>query len=103
MGTPVDENQILTQSIGEHAVQAIGADRVHTLRVTFDARDASCIIAFVLENNSDAEQLRAIDRLLDVQLLFIDEASIEFRIDDLTDAHEATERHSVSQRQYSYA
>ena len=99
----MDENQVLTQSIGEHALTAIGREHVHTLTVTFDARDASCVIAFVLEDNSDAEQLRAIDRLLDVQMLFMDEASIEFRIDDVTDAHEAADRHSISQRQYSYA
>lgn len=103
MGTPMDDNQVLTQSIGEHAVAAIGGERVHALTVTFDSRDSSCVIAFVLEDNSDAEQLRAIDRLLDVQMLFIDEASIEFRIDDVTDPEEAADRHSISQRQYSYA
>lgn len=103
MGTPIDENQILTQSIGEHAVAAIGADRLHSLTVTFDARDAGCTIAFVLEDNSDEEQLRAIDKLLDVQMLFMDEASIEFRIDDIADAEDADDRHSISQRQYSYA
>lgn len=103
MGTLMDENQILTQSIGEHAVAAVNGDRLHSLTVTFDARDARCVIAFVLEDNSDEEQLRAIDKLLDVQMLFMDEASIEFRIDDASDSEEADDRHSVSQRQYSFA
>lgn len=99
----MDENEILTRSIGEHAVDAITRERLHSLTVTFDARDASCTIAFVLADNSDAEQLRAIDKLLDVQMLFMDEASIEFRIDDEADPEEAADRHSISQRQYSFA
>ena len=100
MGIPMDENQILTQSIGEHAVTAIGRERLHSLTVTFDARDASCTLAFVLVENTDSEQLRAIEKLLDLQMLFVDEATIEIRIEDVHSEH-AEDRHSVSQRQYS--
>lgn len=97
----MDENQVLTRSIGEHSVAAIGVEHLLALTVTFDSRDASCTIEFVLRDNSDQEQLRAIEKLLDVQMLFMDEASIEFRIEDLNS--DGTDRHSLSQRQYSYA
>ena len=74
---------------------------MHSLTVLFDGRDSTCTVSFVLVDNSDAEQLRAIDRLLDVQALFMDEASISFRIEGESDLQDAAERHSVSQRQYS--
>lgn len=103
MAHGIDENQVLTQSIAEHAVTAIGRDRIRQVTVTFDARDASCIVAFVLRDNSDDEQLRAIDKLLDVKLLFIDEAVMDFRINDEVEEGVQCDRHPVSQRQFSIA
>lgn len=103
MSTLLDSNEILTRSIGEHAVDAIGRDHLRSLSVLFDARDATCTVSFVLSENTDGEQLRAIDKLLDVQQLFMDEASMEFRIDDESELDADEDRHSVSQRQFCYA
>ena len=103
MPTRMDENEILTRSIGENAVDMIGRDHLRALSVLFDARDAGCTIAVVLRENTDEEQLRAIDRLIDVQMLFIDEASIEFRIDDEASDDSEEDHHTLSQRQFCYA
>lgn len=101
MSQVLDSVSSLTQSIGEHSVDSIGRDRLLSLKVLFDSRDSRCKVSFVLADNSDAEQLRAIDRLLDIQMLFLDEASIEFCIEDESSLEKSSSRHSVSQRQYS--
>ena len=103
MSNLMDENEILTRSIGETAVDAIGRDHLRSLSVLFDARDASCTITFSLSNNGDEEQLRALDRLVDIQLMFVDEASIEIQIEDKSDLGLHEDHQTLSQRQYCYA
>lgn len=103
MSLLMDENEILTRSIGESAVDVIGRDHLSSLTVLFDARDASCTISFTLNDNSDQEQLRALDRLVDIQMMFIEEASIEIQIEDKADFHPDDSRHTLSQRQFCYA
>ncbi len=101
MAPILDEIEILTRSIGEHAVDGIGRENLRSLSVLFDARDASCSISFVLAENTDGQQLRALDKLLAVQELFIDEASFEFHIGEEADA--ISEAQSISQHQFSYS
>lgn len=98
--TAADPNQALTQSIGEHAVQAIGRSHISELTVVLSSIDMTCRVVVALEKNTDKEQRRALNKLFDVQELFFDEVAMSFDFgieDDLPSAQLS------SQRQYSFA
>lgn len=76
--TGVDEVSALTQSIGEHAVLAIGTKHLAELSVVVNSNDMTARITVALRKNNDAEQRRALENLFDVQDLFFDDVSMTF-------------------------
>lgn len=98
--TAVDEVSALTQSIGEHAVQAIGAKHIADLTVVVMPIDWTARIAVSLESNTEKEQRRALEKLFDVQDLFFDDVSMTFVFGEDLDLPAA---HQVGAQQYSYA
>lgn len=76
--TAVDEVQALTQSIGEHAVQALGRKHISELSIVVNSNDMSARIVVALRDNTDAEQRRALEKLFEVQELFFDDVSMTF-------------------------
>ena len=95
----VDEVQALTQSIGEHAVQAIGREHLAALAVVVNPIDLTARITVGLRENSDYEQQRALEALFEVQELFFEDASMTFGfgVDDGLPTEGST------QRQYQFA
>lgn len=96
----VDEIAALTQSIGEHAVQAIGRDNLESLTVVTNANDMTARIAVELIDNNAETQAEALEELFSVQDLFFEEVSMTFAfgVDAIPDGVQVT-----GQRQYSYA
>ena len=98
--TAVDEVSALTHSIGEHAVQAIGRKHLAELTVVVSPVDMTARVTIALQDNSEKEQRRALERVFEVQELFFDDVSMTFEFgtgDDLTDAR------LVGSGQFSYA
>ena len=97
---PANELQALTTSIGEHSVDAIGAEHLNALEVSLDSRDMTCQVIVALSDNSDAEQRRVLTALLDVESLYYDEAVLSFSFVDSIE-HDSAPLESVPQ--YNYA
>jgi len=98
--TAVDEVSALTQSIGEHAVAAIGAKHLSELSVVVNPFDCSARVVVALQENTEKEQRRALEKLFDVQDLFFDEVSMSFAFGSDIDLPTA---HLAGARQYSFA
>lgn len=98
--TPVDEVSALTQSIGEHAVQAVGAKHLTELSVVVSSIDMTARVTMALRENSDKEQRRALERMFEVQELFFEDVSmtIAFGVDG-----ELPTAQAAGSRQFSYA
>jgi hypothetical protein len=78
----VDDFQALMHSLGEHAVDYIGKDSLRRLDVFGDEADGAAYIEICLEENSWDERSRAIDKMLEIREMFLDEVSIEYRFID---------------------
>lgn len=98
--TVADANQALTQSIGEHSVQALGRSHISELSVVLSNIDMTCRVVVALEKNTDKEQRRALNKLFEVQELFFDEVAMSF---DFGTENDLPTAHLSSQRQYSFA
>jgi F0F1-type ATP synthase beta subunit len=66
----------LTQSIGEHSVEAIGAENLQGLTAELNVRDYSCTVRVSLKDNSYERQLDVLSKMFDVEELFSDEAIV---------------------------
>ena len=97
--TEVNELDALTQSIGEHAVQALGEERLSELSVVLYTNDMTCMVTVCLQENTDAEQQEALELLFDVQGLFFEDVSMSFDFGAVDDARVEV---SEMQRQFSY-
>lgn len=94
------ESEILLESIGEHAVAGIGKDHLRALTAIFDPETSSCDISVTLLDETESEFLRATDKLVELRVLFLEEADIDWTF------HEAGSRlHTAkkSEKQFSYA
>jgi len=98
--TAVDELSALTQSIGEHAVDAIGPKHLAELSVVVSSIDMSARVTISLRENNEKEQRRALEKLFGVQELFFDDVSMTFGFGEDADLPAAQ---STGSRQYSYA
>lgn len=74
----MDDFEALISSLGEHSVDYIGKDNLRQLAVFGDPGNLSARIEICLEENSWAEQTRAIDRMLELRRMFLDEISIDY-------------------------
>lgn len=99
--TAVDEVSALTQSIGEHAVQAIGAKHLTELSVVVSPIDYTARVVVALRENTDKEQRRALEKFFEVQELFFDDVSMTFGFG--TDVDLPTAKQAAGARQFSFA
>lgn len=96
----MDDLQILTQSIGEYAVDTVGRENIRGLQVVMNPVDQTAQIAVVLADDSDESQKAALRALFDVEAVYLDEAVLSFAfVDDLEQADAAFAARQV----YSYA
>lgn len=80
-------------------MDTIGKDHLKALDVLFYSHVATAFVTVVLKDNSDAEQRYAIERIIEAQQMYDDEATIDFVFADSVPAH--TEAELVPQ--FSYA
>lgn len=74
----MDEFEAVIHSLGEHAVDYLGKDQLRQLAVFGDPLTGSARIEIVLAENSWDEQTRAIDKMLELRLMFLEELSFEY-------------------------
>ncbi len=78
--------QALLHSLLEHSVEYIRQDvDLHALRVSGDERTESAHVEIVLNKDTWDEQQRAIDHMIEVRSMFIEEISLDYvfvRLDD---------------------
>jgi hypothetical protein len=96
----VTEIQALTTSIGEFAVDTLGADNVEALQVIVNPREMCAFVTVSLSDSSDDSQRRAIGNLLEVEKVYADDLTIEFVfVDEIPEPDEEM----ASAPQYVYA
>ncbi len=96
----MDELQALAQSIGEYTVDLIGRDNLDALQVTVDRRNRSAQVSIELKKPSDAEQLRVLDVMFELEQMYFEEVVLSYSFVEAIDAT-ADDRETV--RQFSYA
>lgn len=89
----------LIQSLGEHAVDAIGKPNLEQLTVHGDVANESAEVEICLIDNTWDEQTRVIDLMIDLRLMFMDEISVSYRFTELDSCSAAVARRS----QFAYA
>ncbi|MEV7692483.1 hypothetical protein AB0N73_04030 [Microbacterium sp. NPDC089189] len=99
--TAVDEVSALTQSIGEHAVQAIGRKHLSALSVVVNPIDMTARIAVSLRDSNAKEQARAFEKFFDVQDLFFDDVSMTLVLG--VDGNDLPSAVPVGSQQFSFA
>lgn len=75
----MDAFPALVQSLGEHAVAYIGKERLLALNVFGDPTDMSAEVEIYLRDNSWDEQTRAIDLMIELREMYLDELAISYR------------------------
>lgn len=92
----MDEFGALVHSLGEHIVDYIGKDHLSRLYIYGDESDASAFVEIFLENDTWEEQTRAVDKMIELRQMFLDDVSIDYRfLDADTDAEEAANARRV--------
>lgn len=94
----MNETQSLVMSIGEMSVALIGKDHVEAVNVFLDVDRSHALLTVALRENSDAEQMRAFDKFIDVEQMFFDDVSMELRLSD----RESMEQAHASSKQLAY-
>ncbi|WP_313812972.1 hypothetical protein [Glutamicibacter sp.] len=96
----MDNAEALVHSIGLHAVSGIGKENLRALEVALDSDSHEAHIAVVLRHESEEQILRTTDKLNDLQILFLGEASIEWSFEE---AGSRTRTVRATEKQYQYA
>ncbi|WP_413456024.1 hypothetical protein ACLQ8T_05980 [Glutamicibacter sp. FR1] len=96
----LDDAEVLVQSIGLHAVSAIGKENLRALEVALDAENGEAHIVVVLQNETEEQILRATDKLNDLQILFLGEVSINWAFEE---PGSRTRTVRATEKQYQYA
>lgn len=93
----MNEFAALISSLGESAVAYIGKDHLHRLDVYSDPTDGTAFLEIFLQDDSWAEQSRAIDKMIEIRGMFMDELSIEYRFveEDSSTAESAAARETA--------
>jgi hypothetical protein len=76
--TDMDDFQALISSLGESTVAYVGESNLQSLLVFGDPADMTAAIELGLRENTWELQEHAIDRLLEVREIFLDELSISY-------------------------
>lgn len=75
----MDDFDALVVSIGEHAVSYIGKAHLSGLFVFGDEVDMTAFVEIYLSSSSWAEQDRAIEKMIELRAMFMDDAAIDYR------------------------
>lgn len=76
--TALDEFTALTHAIGEYSVEALGKESLTGLQVLTNPRELSAFITIALEDQSNAEQRRAIAVMFEVEEMYSDEIALTY-------------------------
>lgn len=76
---PMDEFTATIHSLGEHIVDGIGRDELKHVLVSGDELTSSVEITIVLSHPSWSVQQRAVDKMVELRALFLDEISFDYR------------------------
>jgi hypothetical protein len=92
----MDEFDALISSLGESIVAYVGRDNLRRLDVFGDEDDSTARVEICLEDNSWGQQSHAIDKMIELRAMFLDELSLEYRFveEDRSTASSAHARHS---------
>ena len=77
----VNEFEAVIHSMGEHVVSYLGRDNVRAVTIWGDELSGSADISIVLAEDSWAAEERAIDRMVEVREMFLDDIAIDYRFD----------------------
>ena len=75
----MNEFEALIHSLGEHLVITLGRDNLRRLDVFGDATDEAAYVEIVLADQSWASMSDAVDKMIEVREMFIDEISLDYR------------------------
>lgn len=78
----MDDAAILVESIGLCAVSTIGEDHLRALSVELDPDEMHAHLSVTLRHERDDEFMRAIQKLAELELLFVEEASLTWEFED---------------------
>ncbi|MGO4600380.1 hypothetical protein [Terrabacter sp. 2YAF2] len=85
--------EIAVQSLGAQIVSYIGRDRLASVSIAADELTATAEIAIVLRDQSWAEEERAIDKMVEIRGMFLDDLSFDYRFDSSVElSHTASTR-----------
>lgn len=77
----VNEFDAVIHSLGEHVVSYIGRDNLEAVRIWGDETSGTADISIVLKSQTWDAQERAIDKLVEVREVFLDDIAIDYRFD----------------------
>ena len=77
----VNEFDAVIHSLGEHVVSYVGSDNLRSVRIWSDELSGTADISIVLADESWDAESRAIERMLQVREVFLDELSFDYRFD----------------------
>ncbi|WP_461634517.1 hypothetical protein [Glutamicibacter soli] len=96
----MDNAEALVHSIGLHAVSGIGKENLRALEVALDSENNEAHITVVLREETEDQILRSTDKLNDLQILFLGEASIQWTFEE---SGSRTRTVRATEKQYQYA
>lgn len=86
----------LIHSLGEHAVSYIGRDLLRGLVVAGDPDNGSAEVEILLEDNTWENQSHAVDRMIELRTMFLDEISISYSFSSGEMVNDSEARHAAS-------
>lgn len=86
----MDEFQAIIHSLGEHIVDGIGHDNLRHVLVSGDELTSTAEITIVLSRRTWEMQERAIEKMVDLREIFLDELSFDYRFAPAPEGGELT-------------
>lgn len=95
----MDQHEALVNSLGEHCVDYIGKGNLSRLTIALDHANGVAHVEICLQDDSWTAREKAIDAMVDVRLMFLDEVSVDYAFADNTSCGELSE----APVEYAYA
>ena len=77
----VNEFEATIHSLGEHVLTYLGRDHVQAVTIWGDGLSGTADISIVMVDASWATEERAIEKMVEVREMFIDDVAIDYRFD----------------------
>lgn len=77
----VNEFEATIRSLGENVVSYIGRDNLEAVTIWSDEVSATADISIVLLNQAWDAEARAIDKMIEIREMFLDDLAIDYRFD----------------------